>query len=69
MPGNLVDRVKHCEITDPLLLQLRYKMTARAAKFVVYGWRHQLSAQSNISPFVRSRCSGVTDMYPSATAL
>src|SRR5437868_10243764 len=68
MTRHLVDGVEHGEVLDSLLVEQFDQTPPRPAELVLYGCCHQFSADASIAWCVRSRCNGVTDMYPSCMA-
>lgn len=56
------------EVVNPLAPKVLQKARARAAKLSAYGARHHRTASSRRAVWVKSRCSGVTEMNPSRTA-
>src|SRR2546423_645391 len=68
MTRHLVDSMQHSEVLDSLLMEQFDQAPPRTAELVLYGCCHQFSADASMAWCVRSRCSGVTDMYPSCMA-
>src|ERR1035437_1547741 len=63
-----IQRAQHRHVAHALLAQLLDEPRTRALVLTAYGAFHQVSASSRRAWNVTSRCSGVTEMYPSRTA-
>ena len=65
MARHLLEHPEDVGVRDAVGAEQLDEPPARAAELGGYGACHQLSAASSTSRLVRSRCSGVTEMYPS----
>src|SRR5208283_5427991 len=63
-----VERPQDGHVAHALRAQLLDQSRPRALVLAAYGAFHQVSASSSRAWKVTSRCSGVTEMYPSFTA-